>query len=258
LDSAGVGSLVSLFVSRRSHHRTFALAALSPQSSATVTVADDGSLSVEGMTSAGILTVAKHFPGLGRVTGNTDNVAGVVDSETTPTDPNLGSFRTVIGAKVPIVMVALATYTRIDPSTLAFPSYDGNGMFLSMGNIAASAKIGMLFIDFETPHRLRIHGIATVDRDDPLMTEFVGAELLVRVTVTETFINCPRYVHRYQRVQTSKYAPQAGNPAPPPPQWKRLDVMQDVLPQHERRLAQEMGGTITFEDYAAMVTKNEG
>lgn len=74
---------------------------------------------VAGMASAGILTVAKHFPGLGRVTGNTDNVAGVVDSKTTQTDPNLGAFRAVIGAKVPIVMVALATYTKIDPSTLA-------------------------------------------------------------------------------------------------------------------------------------------
>lgn len=74
---------------------------------------------VAGMTSAGILTVAKHFPGLGRVTGNTDDVAGVVDSKTTLADPDLGSFRSVIEARVPIVMVALATYTRIDPSSLA-------------------------------------------------------------------------------------------------------------------------------------------
>ncbi|HVN90751.1 MAG TPA: pyridoxamine 5'-phosphate oxidase family protein [Candidatus Binataceae bacterium] len=146
----------------------------------------------------------------------------------------------------------------LDPKTIVFPSYNGNGMFLSMGNIAASAKIGMLFIDFETPHRLRVHGDATIDRNDPMLSEFVGAELLVRVSVIETFINCPRYVHRYQRVETSKYAPQVGSPAPPPPQWKRIDSLQDALPERERNLAHGMGGTITFEDYAAMVIKNEG
>jgi len=146
----------------------------------------------------------------------------------------------------------------LDPKTIVFPSYNGNGMFLSMGNIAASAKIGMLFIDFETPHRLRVHGDATIDRNDPMLSEFVGAELLVRVSVIETFINCPRYVHRYQRVETSKYAPKVGSPAPPPPQWKRIDSLQDALPERERNLAHGMGGTITFEDYAAMVIKNEG
>jgi len=74
---------------------------------------------IRGMAAAGILTVAKHFPGLGRVKGNTDFTAGVVDRTTTATDPSLGSFRTAIGAGVPIVMVALATYTRIDPNRLA-------------------------------------------------------------------------------------------------------------------------------------------
>ena len=63
----------------------------------------------------------------------------------------------------------------VDPTTLIFPSYDGNGMFLSMGNITATAKIGMLFIDFETPHRVRVHADATVSSDDPLLAEFPGA-----------------------------------------------------------------------------------
>src|ERR1700758_4440104 len=71
----------------------------------------------------------------------------------------------------------------VGASQLAFPSYDGNGMFLSMGNIAGQAKVGMLFIDFETPHRVRVHGTATVASDDPLMASFPGAELVVRVTV---------------------------------------------------------------------------
>jgi predicted pyridoxine 5'-phosphate oxidase superfamily flavin-nucleotide-binding protein len=146
----------------------------------------------------------------------------------------------------------------IDPRIIVFPSYNGNGMFLSMGNISASHKVGMLFIDFETPHRLRVHGVATIDPNDPLLTEFGGAELLVRVAVTETFINCPRYIHRYQRLQTSKYAPQAGCPAPPAPQWKRIRAIQDVLPERESGIANELGGTITFEEYQALVIKREG
>ena len=146
----------------------------------------------------------------------------------------------------------------IDPRTIAFPSYNGNGMFLSMGNIIANQKVGMLFMDFETPHRVRMHGVASIDRNDPLLAEFQGAELVIRVAVTETFINCPRYIHRYQRVQTSKYAPQAGCEAPPPPQWKRIDAMQDVLPERERDTAEQLGGPITFEEYSVMVIKGDG
>jgi len=145
-----------------------------------------------------------------------------------------------------------------DPKTIVFPSYNGNGMFLSMGNINTSHKVGMLFIDFETPHRVRVHGVATVEGNDPLLAEFVGAELLVRVTVTETFINCPRYVHKYQRVQTSRYAPQAGCAAPPAPQWKRIEAFQDALPAREKEIAKDLGGVITFEEYGALVIKNEG
>jgi predicted pyridoxine 5'-phosphate oxidase superfamily flavin-nucleotide-binding protein len=145
----------------------------------------------------------------------------------------------------------------LDPQTLAFPSYNGNGMFLSMGNIGTTAKVGMLFIDFETPNRVRVHGTASIDRSDPLLKEFEGAELLVRVAVAETFVNCPRYIHKYQRVQTSKYAPQPGCVVPPP-QWKRIDALQDVLPERERKIADEMGGTITFEEYGAKVLKNDG
>src|SRR6266481_3987808 len=80
----------------------------------------------------------------------------------------------------------------VDLNTIVFPSYNGNGMFLSMGNINTSHKVGMLFIDFETPHRLRVHGDATIEQNDPMLAEFIGAELLVRVAVTEAFVNCPR------------------------------------------------------------------
>jgi predicted pyridoxine 5'-phosphate oxidase superfamily flavin-nucleotide-binding protein len=146
----------------------------------------------------------------------------------------------------------------MDNRTLAFPSYDGNGMFLSMGNITANDKVGMLFIDFETPHRVRVHGTASIDRHDPLIQEFPGAELVVRVGVTEIFVNCPRYIHRYQRVQTSKYAPQAGQETPLTPQWKRIDAIQDALPEREKGIAEQLGGTITPEEYGALLMQGEG
>jgi predicted pyridoxine 5'-phosphate oxidase superfamily flavin-nucleotide-binding protein len=145
-----------------------------------------------------------------------------------------------------------------DSKTIVFPSYNGNGMFLSMGNIRANSKVGMLFMDLVTPHRVRVHGEAQIDRSDPLLAEFVGAELLVRVTVTESFINCPRYIHKYERLESSKYAPQANCEAPPPPQWKRIDALQDVLPEREKDLAKKMGGTIDFAQYASLVSKGSG
>jgi beta-N-acetylhexosaminidase len=83
------------------------------------TAGSRGAAFVRGMAEAGLATTAKHFPGLGRVVGNTDFAAGVVDDTTTAADPYLGSFRTGIAASVPFVMVALATYTRIDPDRLA-------------------------------------------------------------------------------------------------------------------------------------------
>lgn len=144
----------------------------------------------------------------------------------------------------------------VDSKTLAFPSFDGNGMFLSMGNISANNKIGMLFIDFETPHRIRVHGTASIDRNDPLIKEFHGAELVVRVTITDIFINCPRYIHRHQRVDTSKYVPQADCPTPLP-QWKRIDNLQEALPERDKDIAEKLGGTITPEEYGAMVMKGE-
>ena len=145
----------------------------------------------------------------------------------------------------------------LDANTLAFPSYDGNGMFLSMGNLAGNDKVGLLFIDFETPHRVRVHGRASVSRDDPLATTFPGAELVVRVAVTEIFVNCPRYIHQYRRVESSRYVPAStGNSLAP--QWKRIDGIQDVLPARDRGVAATMGGTITPEEYGALVMNGDG
>ena len=74
---------------------------------------------IAGMTQAGIGTSAKHFPGLGRVVGNTDFTGDVVDEVTRRDDPYLQPFAAAVRAGVPFVMVSLATYTKIDPDHLA-------------------------------------------------------------------------------------------------------------------------------------------
>ncbi len=120
----------------------------------------------------------------------------------------------------------------LDETTLVFPSYDGNGMFLSAGNINVNMHVGMLFIDFEACKRLRLNGSATVHPiDDPGM--FPEAQLLIRVQVREVFPNCPRYIHKYQLVERSKYVPRSGVETPVPA-WKSFDWAKDVLPRDER------------------------
>jgi uncharacterized protein len=140
----------------------------------------------------------------------------------------------------------------VDNRTIAFPSYDGNGMFYSMGNIAGQAKVGMLFIDFETPHRLRLHGTATVSGEDPLLMEYTEADLIVRVKVEEIFINCPRYVHRYRKDTASKYVPRAACETPLV-SWKRIDLVQDALTPRDQGKAAKAGGLITIDEYFAKV-----
>src|SRR5947199_6537227 len=70
----------------------------------------------------------------------------------------------------------------VGPGELAFPDYDGNGMFKSLGNILVNPNVGMLFITMHSkPQRLRVNGTATVSNDDPLIAETVGAQLVVLV-----------------------------------------------------------------------------
>jgi predicted pyridoxine 5'-phosphate oxidase superfamily flavin-nucleotide-binding protein len=117
----------------------------------------------------------------------------------------------------------------VDERTLIFPSYDGNGMFKSLGNIRANPAVGLLFLSFDQPKRLRVNGKGSVMSDDPLMNEFPGAQLLVRVTAHHIFPNCPRYVHRMQLVEPSPYVPGAGR-TPPIPKWKTMPQFNDALP----------------------------
>lgn len=145
----------------------------------------------------------------------------------------------------------------VDTGTIAFPSYDGNGMYLSMGNIGTRPKVGLLFIDFETPNRLRLHGNASIDLNDPLLKEYPGADLIVRVAVTKLFVNCPRYIHRYQKLGDSVYVPKA-NCATPPAKWKRIDAFGDALPARDVDAVAAAGAAITFDDYMADVAAGKG
>lgn len=144
----------------------------------------------------------------------------------------------------------------IDNKTLAFPSYDGNGMYLSAGNISTNNQVGMLLIDFETPNRFRIHGHASIRRDEQALELFTGAEIVVFVEIVEIFVNCARYIHRYQRVARAKHVPQESTPAALP-HWKRIDGLQEVLPARDKHIADALGGTLTPEQYAEMLKKGE-
>jgi predicted pyridoxine 5'-phosphate oxidase superfamily flavin-nucleotide-binding protein len=114
-------------------------------------------------------------------------------------------------------------------SELAFPDYDGNGMFKSLGNTLVNPNVGLLFIDLhERPRRLRVNGSAVVSRDDPLLAETVGAQLIVRVTARAIFPNCPRYIPKLSLSEPSVYVPKAGCD-PVEPAWKGFDVFKDYI-----------------------------
>lgn len=144
----------------------------------------------------------------------------------------------------------------IDSKTLAFPSFDGNGMYLSMGNISINNQVGLLLIDFETPNRFRIHGNASIHRDEASLKMFQGAEIVVFIDVLEIFVNCARYIHRYKRIASAKHVPHGNEPVALP-HWKRIDGLQEVLPARDKHIADTLGGTITPDEYAEMLGKGE-
>ena len=143
----------------------------------------------------------------------------------------------------------------IDSTTLVFPSYDGNGMFLSMGNVAHNAQVGLLFMSFERPHRIRVQGTAGISRDDPMMAQFREADLVVRVTLSELWQNCPRYIHQYRKVQPSRYVPREACDTPLA-EWKRIDLVQDALPAREAEKAQA-AGIIGIEEWIDKVKSGD-
>jgi uncharacterized protein len=119
--------------------------------------------------------------------------------------------------------------TVTGPSELAFPDYDGNGMFKSLGNLLVNAEVGMLFITMHgRPQRLRVNGRASVSGEDPLLARTIGAQLMVRVSARAIFPNCPRYIPNMQLVEPSIYAPRAGCD-PPEPAWKEFSEFKDFI-----------------------------
>lgn len=117
----------------------------------------------------------------------------------------------------------------VGESELAFPDFDGNGMFKSLGNILVNAEVGLLFVALhDRPQRLRINGTATVNRDDPLLAQTVGAQLIVRVKARAIFPNCPRYIPAMKLIEPSVYAPRPGVD-PVEPVWKAFDEFKDCV-----------------------------
>ena len=143
----------------------------------------------------------------------------------------------------------------LDARTIAFPGYDGNGMFLSAGNIAENASVGLLFIDFETPHRLRVQGEAELVREGALVESFPGAAYVARIAVTDAFVNCGRYIHKMKRVETSRHVPDAGGDQPMA-EWKRIDWVQPHLPEEDKAPAAR-AGALTMEQYGAKVVAGD-
>jgi len=121
----------------------------------------------------------------------------------------------------------------LDSDTIAFPDYDGNGMYRSLGNILVNPYVGLLFIDFENARRIRVNGKAQVSADDPLRTEFPGSVFTIRVKAERIFPNCPRYIHKMQLAEHSVYAPKTDY-TPPVPAWKTFDDFRDALPARDR------------------------
>ena len=120
----------------------------------------------------------------------------------------------------------------VDEQCLAFPNYDGNGKYQSMGNLLKNPNLGILFIDFHGQRRLRIQGVAAIREDDELLQEYSEAQFMVRIEVTEVYKNCPRYVHNYQLVERSEFVPRAGRETPVPG-WKKQSEIRDVLPAND-------------------------
>ncbi|SDK54811.1 hypothetical protein SAMN05192566_1610 [Methylophilus rhizosphaerae] len=139
----------------------------------------------------------------------------------------------------------------MDAQTLIFPFYNGNGMQLSVGNMIGNADIGMLFIAFDKPHRIRLQGVSSVSRDPAWLSLYQEAEFVVKVTLSELWQNCPRYIHRYTRESHSRYVP--GEQCQTPlAEWKRFEFMQDVLSESDAKKAQA-AGFIQVEDWVEKI-----
>jgi uncharacterized protein len=143
--------------------------------------------------------------------------------------------------------------TPDDNKTLLFPCFDGNGMFFSMGNIASTSQVALLFMDFVRPHRLRVQGTAQLSDDPTIVGLWPGAQFAVQVAITTLITNCPRYIPRMQRLEGSRYVPDVKTGAQPIPGWKRIDAIQGLLPPRDQNKAHTVGGEISMDEWTEMV-----
>ncbi|PCJ92083.1 MAG: pyridoxamine 5'-phosphate oxidase [Porticoccaceae bacterium] len=144
----------------------------------------------------------------------------------------------------------------LNPNTLVFPNYDGNGMFMSQGNIAATSKVGLLFINFEVPQRIRLRGTAKLLHDGPMVESYPGALTVTEISIEKVWINCARYVHRMEpKGGLSSFLPREDGTYKIAP-WKRIDVLQEGITKSERKEAEAIG-LITLEEYAEMEALGE-
>jgi hypothetical protein len=135
----------------------------------------------------------------------------------------------------------------IEPGALIFPAFDGNGMFLTLGNIATTAQVGLLFISFESPRRLRVQGKARVlPNEGP--HHIPGAMYLVHIEAEQIFVNCGRYIHKLESGPLSQHVPDA-NGRQPFPAWKRIDILAETLADADKEKVAKAGGPITHEKY---------
>ena len=123
----------------------------------------------------------------------------------------------------------------VNETTLRFPCYDGNGMWLSMGNIEDTSKVGLLFINMLEPHRIRLQGQACLLRDAEILKQWKDVALAVEVSITNTWSNCPRYIHPMAKLGDSGHVP-SGDRETEPAQWKSLKAVADVLPKQPHEL----------------------
>ena len=138
----------------------------------------------------------------------------------------------------------------LDDGHLAFPDYDGNGMMLSLGNIAGNPEVGLLFIDFASPRRLRVQGQASIAADEALRAAWPGAHRVIRVAARQIFVNCGRYIHEAPGgLQLSRHVPDREG-RQPFPKWKRIDAFADVISPADDRSVEREGGRLAYEDYA--------
>ncbi len=125
---------------------------------------------------------------------------------------------------------------------IQIPIYDGNGMFRTLGNIADTGRVALLFVDTSRPWRMRVHGTATVSTEPAVLAAHHGAQAVVIVTVGRVFPNCGRYIHKDGEI--SRYVPRAGEETPIPA-WKKLPGLREVLPAADAaRLDAEDAGDV--------------